>query len=677
MSDTDQKTKQSGLDRSIDLGLDQFGRFVKLRWLWIAIIAVVMWYFVVYIVPQLTPPSPGSILVYAFQIMFALLFGIMQFVAIFWFMGRPRLYWVMPGETGLGFNDYKGNPDVLEAAKRIVTILRGVKEFEEMGGQPIRGLLLSGPPGTGKSYLAQCISTEAEVPFAYASASSFRGMFWGMDVLMVKNLYRKARRYAREYGSCVVFIDEFDAIGTSRTGGPGQTPGLMRGMGMGGMFGGGNGGLNELLLQMDPPPVETGWFKKILRVLGLWHSKAQNEPVLTIGATNVPDTLDQALLRPGRFDRQIRVLAPTDKYRAEVIEYYLKKVKHDPSISISALVQRMFDYTPVAIKHVINEAVIVAHFDGRNVITYRDLIEAQDTHEFGLRQLSDLTPIERRRLAYHEAGHTVACYYLMDRYFPAYVTLHRHDGLSGAEAFAAWRQKETVKTSSNEEVLARIKVCLASRASEELFLDVRLNGVAGDFAQATELASRYVGMYGMDGTIISYATYIDQFSGLGVPNLVGRVEDLLQAQLKEVKRLFEEHSEAVIAVAEALIERDELVADEIKQLVDEADARRVARTVFTEFEPLLGNGHHNGNGHSNGNGKNGHTLIGSASNGHGNGTAAPAPASNIDSGGSGSAASNSAFSTSPEMENPYIPQIPYTPIPPVDTNGGTTFFMGG
>src|SRR5579883_591840 len=226
MAVKDTSGKKNDLDKSIDLGIDQFGRFLRLRWLWLTLAAIVIWYFIVYMVPQLSPPSPGAIFAVAAQIMFAIFFVLIQFIAIFWFMGRPRLYWVMPGETGLGFKDYKGNPDVLEAAKRIVTILRGVKEFEEMGGQPVRGLLLAGPPGTGKSYLAQCISTEAEVPFAYASAASFRGMFWGMDVLMVKNLYRKARRYAREFGACVVFIDEFDAIGTSRTGGPGQTPGL-------------------------------------------------------------------------------------------------------------------------------------------------------------------------------------------------------------------------------------------------------------------------------------------------------------------------------------------------------------------------------------------------------------------------------------------------------------------
>jgi len=605
VSETTKNTNQESLDRSIDLGLDQFGRFVKLRWLWLAITAVIIWYWIVYIAPQLTAPSPGSILLYAFQIVFAILFGIMQFVAIFWFLGRPRLYWVMPGETGVTFDDYKGNPEVLETARRIVQLLQGSKELKDMGGTAVRGLLLTGPPGTGKSYLAQCMSTEAGVPFAYASAASFRAMFIGMDILMIRNLYNKARRLAREYGACVIFMDEIDAIGGSRN----QGNGLGMGGGGLGLFGGGTGGLNQLLMEMDPPNIETGWFRKILRTLGLTHSRVQNQPVLTVGATNIPDSLDTALLRPGRFDRRINVAPPTDKYRPEVIEYYLSKIKHDPKISIAALSQRMVDYTPVAIKHVMNEATIIAVFDGRDMVTYKDLIEAQDVHEFGLRQLSELTPVERRRLAYHEAGHTVACYYLMERYFPAFVTLHKHGDLEGAAAFAAWRQKETIVTQSKQDILARIQVSLASRAAEELFLNVNLSGVTGDFASATQLAANYIGAYGMDGTITSYLAFMGGIgtSPLSLPGLAERTEALLQAQFKAVKKLFQEHSEAVIAVADALIERDELVADEIKHLIDEADARQVAKTVLSEFEPLLSSNGDNGtdsllstNGHSDG-----------------------------------------------------------------------------
>src|SRR6266487_651871 len=172
--------------------MDQFGRFMKRRWIWVLLVGFLLWYFVVNMIPQLSPPSPGTIFLYLFQISFAIIFIVIQFAALFWFLGRPRLYWVMPGETGVGFDDYKGNPEVLEAARRTVTLIRGVKEFQEIGGQPIRGLLLTGDPGTGKSYLAQCMSTEAGVPFGYCGASSLQSMFFGIGVLIIMRVYRKA-----------------------------------------------------------------------------------------------------------------------------------------------------------------------------------------------------------------------------------------------------------------------------------------------------------------------------------------------------------------------------------------------------------------------------------------------------------------------------------------------------
>lgn len=583
-----QRPKAPGtLDKSIDLGIDQFGRFLKHAWIWI-VLAIVAIYIVINRIPILGQ-DPLSLLGMLLNVVVILAVAVLQFVVIFMFLGRPRLYWVMPGETGVTFKDYKGNPEVLESARRMVALLRGIEEFEAMGGSPIRGMLLSGPPGTGKSYLAQCMSTEAGVPFAYASAASFKAMFIGMDVLMIRNLYKKARRLAREYGGCIVFMDEIDAIGASRSGQQGA-PGMMGGMGMGGLFGMGTGSLNQLLMEMDPPNIETGWLKKILRLLGLYHGRAQSEPVVTVGATNLPESLDAALLRPGRFDRQIHVAPPTDKYRPEVIEYYLNKVDHDSDIPLAAISSRLVEYTPVAIKHVINEAAIIAHFDGRTRITYKDIIEAQDVHEYGLRQHSELTPIERRRLAYHEAGHTVASYYLMDRYFPSYVTVHQRGDVEGAAAFAHPRPKETVITSNKEEILVRIQVSLASRASEEIFLNTELNGVAGDFQSATRLAAAYIGAYGMDGTLTSFLAFGEAMGASGatmIPRMAERVEALLQSQLRAVKQLLLEHSDALIAVAEALIDRDELVADEIKALIDQADARSVTQRVLASYTPLL------------------------------------------------------------------------------------------
>ncbi|UUZ95044.1 AAA family ATPase [Paenibacillus sp. P25] len=152
------------------------------------------------------------------QLLFAILFVIIQFVALFWFLARGRTYWILPGETGTNWDDYRGNPEIVDNAKRIVTLLKGVKEFKEMGGEAIRGLLLCGPPGTGKSYLAQVIANEAQVPFAYASAPSFQNMFFGVGNLKVMSLYKKARKLAKVYGACIIFIDEIDAIGMNRQG---------------------------------------------------------------------------------------------------------------------------------------------------------------------------------------------------------------------------------------------------------------------------------------------------------------------------------------------------------------------------------------------------------------------------------------------------------------------------
>ncbi|MEF3275098.1 MAG: AAA family ATPase [Chloroflexus sp.] len=500
-----------------------------------------------------------------------------QFWLMYFFMARTRIYWVKPGETGVSFKDYRGNPEVLEAARRVVTLLKGAKEFKQMGGEVTRGILLVGPPGTGKSYLAQAISTEAGVPFGYLSAPSLLSAWMGMGNIKVMNLYRKARRLAREYGACILFIDEIDAIGMARSpnlmGANGAGVGMNASerervvMGVGGMMGGGSSLLNELLLQMDPPPQEQTWWGKLLRLVGLRRGKAEMPPVLTMAATNLAETLDAALLRPGRFDRKIAVEPPDADGRREVIEYYLSKVKHEP-MPIDRMVADTIGYTPVAIKYVINEATIHAHFDGRSAINYWDFTQAREIHEWGLKQpIRSMSYEERRRIAYHEAGHAYAAVKLLKKERLTKVTIVRHGNALG---FAAWKPEEEIHTRTREELLDRIKIALASRAAEELFLGTQMSGVTSDLQSATGIAAMMVGAYGMDNSFFSYLLFGMQ--GLSAPDVKPRVEAILQEQYRIVKQMLEQNRMAVIAIAEALILRNELTDIDVKEILSRVEA---------------------------------------------------------------------------------------------------------
>ena len=573
------------LDRELDKKIDTFFH----RWNWKLLRFIRTCVFVViglWLASNLLPPvidvifsgGLGPMLLNIIPTAVGLFFFIgFQFFLMYFFMARTRIYWVKPGETGVSFKDYQGNPEVLEAARRVVTLLKGAKEFKQMGGEVTRGILLIGPPVTGKSYLAQAISTEAGVPFGYLSAPSLQSAFMGMGNIKVMNLYRKARRFAREYGACILFIDEIDAIGGARSasmagvGATGMAANPQSGgrsnvmMGMGGM-GGGNGILNELLLQMDPPPQDT-WWGKLLRAVNMRRKKTEMPPVLTMGATNMAESLDAALLRPGRFDRKIAVEPPDADGRREVIEYYLGKVKHEP-MPLNRMVSDTIGYTPVAIKYCINEATIHAHFDGRAAINYWDFTQAREMHEWGLKQpIRSMSYEERRRIAYHEAGHAYAMVKLLKKERLTKVTIVRHGNALG---FAAWKPEEEIHTRTKDELLDRIKISVASRAAEELFLGIQMSGVTGDLQQATYQAAMMVGAYGMDESYFSYLLF-GGLQGLAAPDIKPRIEAILNAQFDEVKQLIEHNRAAVVAVAEALILRNELTDIDVKEILDRVE----------------------------------------------------------------------------------------------------------
>lgn len=578
------------LDRELDTKIDRFfyrwnwklARFIR-RALLVAFVVWVLWNIIPGLAGLLSRPSAlGPMIIQILFIGGYLFFFIgFQFFLMYKFMARTRVYWVNPGETGVGFKDYRGNPEVLEAASRIVTLLRGAKEFKDMGGELTRGVLLIGPPGTGKSYLAQAISTEAGVPFGYLSAPSLTSVWMGMGNLKVMLLYRKARKLAREYGACILFIDEIDAIGSARSstlmGGATGAAGLDDQpqasqprnvvMGMGGMMGGGSGILNELLLQLDPPPQEVTFLGKMLRWIGLRRKKVEMPPVLTIAATNLAETLDAALLRPGRFDRKILVDKPDADVRREIIEYYLGKVKHE-AMPIDRMISDTIGYTPVAIKYVINEAVIHAHFDGRQAINYWDFSRARESHEWGLRQpIRNMSYEERRRIAYHEAGHAYVQAKLVKKERIAKVTIVRHGGALG---FMAPKPIEEYHTMTKEELLADLQVTLAARAVEEELLGMQMTGASGDLRQATTKAAFLVGAFGMDDHLFSYMA-VGGSQGVAQAAIGGdlkeRVETILQEQYRQVRKLIAANCEAVTAIAEALILRSELTDIDIDEIL--------------------------------------------------------------------------------------------------------------
>lgn len=503
-----------------------------------------------------------TVLGFLFQLTIFMMTFIIQFVAIFWFLSRSRMYEVYPGTEGIGFGDYRGQPELLEQAKQIVTLLRGVRPFEDAGGEPLNGLLLEGPPGTGKTWLAKAISTEAGVPFFYVDASSLQGMFIGTSSLKVIQVYGKARKAAKLYGAAVVFLDEIDSVGSrggvSSVGDGGQSGG------MGGM-GGDMGILSTLLVQMSGFNQEHGWRARLRG--WFWRTLRRREPpripkrVLTIGATNRVNALDPALLRPGRFDKKIRVDVPDMEGRREIFEYYLSKMAHDSSMDPVILASETPNASPADIKYLLNDSLRYALFDGRRYMTYADFRRAQPEHEMGLRSpLKHLTDETRQRIAFYQAGKAVGIRVFVPENRIARISIIRH-GYHYGHVWHYPARDVYQGMLTKDEYLNLLKMRLSGKAAEIEFLGMPQQSVLvkEDFNRAQNLLLNmsYAGMFGVMGAK----------SGL-TDDQTSRVEEMYQQVLLETRQTIRKYGAVVKELTALLLEREELSAEEIRAFFD-------------------------------------------------------------------------------------------------------------
>ena len=393
-------------------------------------------------------------------------------------------------------------------------------------------------------------------------------MFMGMTEMMVMKLFRDARGLARRYarpgerGACIVFMDEIDSIGMNRGGTQG-------GMMMGGMMMGGGTGLNTLLNQMDSlgDRVEDRLRWKVLRWFGLVRGPVRNKPlVFIIGATNRPGVLDAALTRPGRLDRILEVYAPDGDGRRDIIQHYLAEKAHDPSIDIEMMVADSGGWTPIKIKTVINEALIVAHDAGREFLTYKDWLAAADMREMGLKQpIRSMLAADKRAIAYHEAGHAVVARYLKpeDRILKASI-IRAGDALGVVQR----TEREERHTLHARQIEVDIMISLGSRAVEELILETKMSGAGSDLMNATNRAVAYCSYLGMGSSLLVFPAT----AAGGVPGPIARMADsLLQNLMEETKRLVREKEYAIHAVAAALLEHGELIGQELEDVFLQAD----------------------------------------------------------------------------------------------------------
>ena len=463
---------------------------------------------------------------------------VILFILIFKMQGlgdKGKVYDAESEKTNITFKDVAGLDEEKTELIEIVDFLKEPKKFQEMGAKIPRGILLYGKPGTGKTLIAKAIAGEARVPFISMSGSEFIEMFAGLGASRVRKLFEKAKKIS----PCIVFIDEIDAIGSRRTGGSGAESEN-------------NQTLNQLLVEMD--------------------GFNTDETVIVLAATNRPEMLDKALLRPGRFDRQITIAAPDARGREEILKIHSKNKPLGDDISLKEIATDTAGFTGAELANVLNEAAIIATTREHKKIVMDDLEEAVKKVTVGLQKNSRVISDKDKKLtAYHEAGHAIVSKYLETQQDVKEVSIIPR-GLAGG--YTMYKTNEDKYYISKTEMEEKLVALLGGRAAEKIALDDISTGASNDIEVATQVAKDMVKKYGMSNRVgpINLETkeqYELQAFGNSVEDVIGvEVKELIDTAYQRAQELIKEHMDKLHAVAEKLLEKETITAEEFEKIFD-------------------------------------------------------------------------------------------------------------
>jgi cell division protease FtsH len=462
--------------------------------------------------------------------------------------GKSRARLMSDSQEKVTFEDVAGIEEAKEELEEIVEFLRDPKKFTRLGGRIPKGVLLVGSPGTGKTLLARAIAGEAGVPFFSISGSDFVEMFVGVGASRVRDLFVQGKKNA----PCIIFIDEIDAVGRHR------------GAGLGGGHDEREQTLNQLLVEMD--------------------GFESNEGVILISATNRPDVLDPALLRPGRFDRQVVVPVPDLKGREGILKVHLRKKVVADDLNVSVLARGTPGFTGADIENMVNEAALMAARRGKDKVDMADFEDAKDKVLMGTERKSMIISDEEKKItAYHESGHT-----LVAKLLPNTDPIHKVTIIPRGRALGLTQQlpMDEKHTYPKEYLLNNIAILMGGRAAEEIVLKSQTTGAGNDIERATELARKMVCDYGMSEDLgpLAFGKSEEQiflgreiaqhrdYSELTAQRIDEEVKNIVTGAYEKTSQFIHDNLETLHKMANALLEKETLSAKDIDEIMAGANA---------------------------------------------------------------------------------------------------------